>query len=134
MDIYNKIALGPSTVAKAYKSKSWIHRFFAAILAMSETNACLVHKQRMRSKDKEPLDHADWKEALAFGLFQHAKSVYTSTTKTRADKVEVGNNRLGLGHCQLVRTESRSNPWCSICRSARTAYYCVDCGIKTPIC
>ena len=70
VDIFNKIALGPHSVSKAYKSKRWTHRFFASLLAMCETNAYLVHKQRalLKGKPAKPMAHSDWKEDLAWAL------------------------------------------------------------------
>ena len=44
VDIFNKVALGPHSVQKAYKSKDWTHRFWSALVGMCEANAYLMYK------------------------------------------------------------------------------------------
>ena len=46
----------------------------------------------------------------------------------------MASGRLGLFHTRLVRSETRSNPHCAVCKDKRTAWYCLDCGKHMPIC
>ena len=108
VDIFNKIALGPHSVSTAFKSKLWTHRFWASLVAMSETNAYLVHKQRCLSQQTpvRPKDHSDWKEELAWNLIH---SVTRDRAKAERPTTRFSNNpayigRLGLPHTQLQQT------------------------------
>jgi hypothetical protein len=37
--------------------------------------------------------------------------------------------RAGLSHTKSVRSKTRSNPMCGVCRGCRTAYRCTDCNL-----
>ena len=61
IDRFNKLALGPDSVAKAVKTKDWRIRIFMALVAMSETNAYLAFNVKMRAKGFQAWTRVQWK-------------------------------------------------------------------------
>jgi hypothetical protein len=46
VDVFNKVALGPNSIQKSYKTKSWTHRMFLAYISFAVANAYFAHKYR----------------------------------------------------------------------------------------
>ena len=137
VDIFNKVALGPNSCVKAFRSKQWTHRFFSALLSMSEANAYLVHKQRHESKGKRARDHAAWREELAWKLIGtdiHETQGYSRSTLREGRATTATEGRLGLRHCTLLQRDNRTNPHCCVCGEKKTSYFCADCGHNAPLC
>jgi hypothetical protein len=66
VDVFNKLALGPSSIQDSYQTRSWSFKFFLCCVAMAETNAYLAYKWRQRNSEETPMAHKAWREKLAW--------------------------------------------------------------------
>ena len=81
IDIHNKLAIGPGTVAAAWKSKRPLMKFFLYILSVIETNAYLAY--RFFSDDDPDISRREWKNMLADELIKYGRSILRHKMATR---------------------------------------------------
>lgn len=131
VDVFNKLALGPHSVHKAYSTKLWTFKVFLGFLSMAETNAYLAYKWRHRDNPDSIKPHLAWREDLAYLLIKNNQFIRQRSMRPKVQPRAAVPDRAGLHHTRSVRNPTRSNPMCGVCRRARTPYRCTDCEIAT---
>lgn len=69
VDKYNKLTMGPKSVATAIKTRAWAFRFFLGLLSCCVSNAYLGRKMDAERESWEPMSLDEFKKGLAEELF-----------------------------------------------------------------
>ena len=133
IDRFNKLALGPSSVATAFRTMDWKRRFFMSVLALCETNAYLAYNAMAAEKSQPTLTRNEWKLALAKALCGNPYSEQIVTKSIAQGSVPTVHQLLG-NHGHIVPRADRKSLICGVCKQygkppyPRTHYQC-GCGI-----
>ena len=126
------MALGPNSLQMVYKTRDWKHRFFLATTSMCMTNAYLAYSWREKAEERKLMSQQDWKETLAWQLIKHndfRTGRHLRVVHGEGNGAPLPQNTVyGMTHTRLVKSETRSNPHCKVCKTNRSAYYCSTCN------